>query len=73
MVDVPDALWEILKTTGLAGFALIAWWLERRERIDQQKAFQLRTDALVDDLKNVTSEANAAIQRIYDLLSIAKK
>lgn len=62
---MPDVLWDWAKTTGPAGFALIVWWLERKERLEAQK----RNMELTDRLEKVATDAIVAIRRVNDLFT----
>lgn len=70
---VPDQIWDLLKTGGIAGFAILVWWLERRERSEVVKESQVRLDAQAMRIEKIAMDATSAIQRVYDLLSSAKK
>lgn len=68
-VDNLPALWDWLKTTGPAGFAIVCWWLERQERRDLQK----RNDDLVDRLEKVATDGAVAFKSLRDLLMAGRQ
>lgn len=62
--QLPDILWDWAKTTGPAGFAMIVWWLERKERQELQK----RNDALVDRVEKIAIDCAVAVKSLKELL-----
>lgn len=68
-LQMPDVLWDWAKTTGPAGFALIVWWLERKERQDLQK----RNDALVDRLEKIATESAVAFKSLREILMAGRR
>jgi hypothetical protein len=68
-IPLPDVIWDWAKTTGPAGFALIVWWLERKERIEAQK----RNEALTDRLAKISENATLAVNRLTDILTAGRE
>lgn len=77
---IPGWILEIIKALGVVGFAVIIWYLERRERLDnleqstkREAELQARNDILVEKLEKVTQESIVLGQRMLDLINTGRR
>lgn len=64
MPEVPKAVWDLVTSLGPSGIMFLFWYLERAERLELQKRYDLLTERVLTGL----NDAKVAVTGFKELL-----
>ena len=69
MTEVPPAVWNLVTSLGPSGVLLLFWWLERTERLELQKRYDILAERVLTGL----NDTKVAVASLKELLQVSRR